>query len=146
MRLFFSEVDEVVQCLQSKAPEEMLLWALVRLIVIVQRTFYSLFLKYLWSMWSIWRVLKMDGLDEGLSNSNEDSFIISNTNNFVFGLEYLSTSVFHQPQYLTISSSSLDSLLPPMWTTFHNSRSFPNSHRCSVCHFLLRTVYLSYTY
>ena len=48
-------------------------------------------------MWSIWRVLKMDGLDEGLSNSNEDSFIISNTNNFVFGLEYLSTSVFHQP-------------------------------------------------
>ena len=27
----FSEVDEVVKCLQSKAPEEMLLWALVRL-------------------------------------------------------------------------------------------------------------------
>ena len=95
--MFFFEVDNVVQCLQSKAPEEMLLWALVRLIVIVQRTFYSLFLKYLWSMWSIWRVLKMDGLDEGLLNSNEDSFIISNTNNFVCGLEYLSTSVFHQP-------------------------------------------------
>ena len=29
--MFFSEVDEVVHCLQSKAPEEMLLWALVRL-------------------------------------------------------------------------------------------------------------------
>ena len=50
MRLcFFSEVDEVVQCLQSKAPEEMLLWGLVRLILIliVQSTFYALFLKYL---------------------------------------------------------------------------------------------------
>ena len=45
--MFFSEVDDVVQCLQSKAPEEMLLWAFVRLIVIVQRTFYALFLKYL---------------------------------------------------------------------------------------------------
>ena len=51
MRLFFSEVDEVVQCLQSKAPEEMLLWALVRLIVIVHRAFSALFLKYLWSIW-----------------------------------------------------------------------------------------------
>ena len=67
--LFFSEVDEVVQCLQSKAPEEMLLWALVRLIVIVQRTFYALFLRY---FLSIWRVLKMAGLDDGLSKSNED--------------------------------------------------------------------------
>ena len=47
MRLFFSEVDEVVKCLQSKAPEEMLLWAYVRLIVIVQSMFYALFLKYL---------------------------------------------------------------------------------------------------
>ena len=43
----FSEVDEVVKCLQSKAPEEMLLWAYVRLIVIVQSMFYALFLKYL---------------------------------------------------------------------------------------------------
>ena len=43
MRLdvFVSEVDEVVQCLQSKAPEEMLLWALVRIIVIDQRTFHA---------------------------------------------------------------------------------------------------------
>ena len=49
--MFLSEVDEVVQCLQSKAPEEMLLWALVRLIVIVHRAFSALFLKYLWSIW-----------------------------------------------------------------------------------------------
>ena len=39
----------------------------------------------------------MDGLDDGLSNCNEDSFLISLTNNFAFGLEYLSTRVFHQP-------------------------------------------------
>ena len=39
----------------------------------------------------------MDGLDDGLSNCNEDSFLISLTNNFAFGLEYLSTSVFRQP-------------------------------------------------
>ena len=74
--------------------------------------------------------MAMDGLDDGVSNGNEGSFRISNTNNFVFGLEYLSTSVFHQPQYIAILPSSLDSLLPPTWTTFHNSRSFPNSHRC----------------
>ena len=54
--------------------------------------------------------MAMDGLDDGVSNSNEGSFIISNTNNFVFGLEYLSTSVFHQPQYIAILPGSLESL------------------------------------